>query len=630
MRALILTIVLLSTCFVCFGQADMTSWIKESSSNAITLSDETNFSIYGVEKLTLERTYEVVIKNRYAEELKSIEVYYDKYQQVDKVEAFIYDLTGQEVERYKSKDFGDIAIGLSSTASDGRMKYLEINRSQYPYIIKVKYSITKSGSLHYPIWKPQSSEKQRMVSAKLNVFDYTGNSFRYYGFNTSSPQIKNMEKGVHYSWYVENKEPFEFEYLNNNIEYYAPVVYTAPNFFEMDNYKGDMSSWESFGQWINQLNNGKDDLNTEDLKDLDQLIKEAESEQEKVAVIYKYLQQNTRYVSIQLGIGGWQPFKASEVHEKKYGDCKALSFYTKSLLENYGIDSYYTLINAGAEAPLLKYEFPNAHFNHAIITVPMESDTLFLECTSQTNPVGYLGTFTSDRGALMITEKGGVVVKTKKYSEVDNIQSTKVGINLNEQGDGEMSLIRTYSGIEIDNQGFASLYHRPISESNQWLLENHNWGNLHIDSFYLRPIFDGPVPSGGFGVLFSHKKEAVLTGNRLFFKPGKYSNSYMKKLPSGKRRTPIEIRYGYTQIDSVIINPPPSFIFEKLLTTKEINTKFGSYQRKLVNNQGQLLYIRKFVIKADLYPQSEYEEFREFINSVNRFDQEQVVLIDKT
>jgi hypothetical protein len=74
------------------------------------------------------------------------------------------------------------------------------------------------------------------------------------------------------------------------------------------------------------------------------LVKGFDDPVEKVRTLYNYMQQRTRYVSIQVGIGGWQPFLASVVDEKGYGDCKALAHYMKSILDAVGIRSVYTLV----------------------------------------------------------------------------------------------------------------------------------------------------------------------------------------------------------------------------------------------------------------------------------------------
>src|SRR5690606_4540730 len=103
------------------------------------------------------------------------------------------------------------------------------------------------------------------------------------------------------------------------------------------------------------------------------------------------------------------------VEKTGYGDCKALSNYMVALLGSVGIKGYYSLIMAGENFTPLQTDFPSSQFNHVVVAVPNGSDTLWLECTSQTQPFGYLGSFTDDRYALMILDDGATLVKTGSY-----------------------------------------------------------------------------------------------------------------------------------------------------------------------------------------------------------------------
>src|SRR5574342_1196313 len=105
-----------------------------------------------------------------------------------------------------------------------------------------------------------------------------------------------------------------------------------------------MNSWQDFGKFIYALKQGRDELPPEIKQKVHELTDGIADTKEKINVLYGYMQKNTRYVSIQLGIGGWQPFDAKYVAKKGYGDCKALSNYMYSILKEAGIKSYYAVI----------------------------------------------------------------------------------------------------------------------------------------------------------------------------------------------------------------------------------------------------------------------------------------------
>ena len=83
-----------------------------------------------------------------------------------------------------------------------------------------------------------------------------------------------------------------------------------------------MNSWKNYGIWKNQLLDRRDNLPVETINTIKQLTNGLSTKKEKVKKVYEFVQSKTRYVSVQLGIGGWQPFTAEIVDKYGYGDCK--------------------------------------------------------------------------------------------------------------------------------------------------------------------------------------------------------------------------------------------------------------------------------------------------------------------
>ena len=75
-----------------------------------------------------------------------------------------------------------------------------------------------------------------------------------------------------------------------------------------------------------------------------------------------------------MGIGGFKPFAATFVDQKKYGDCKALANYMRALLKAVDINANYAIVRAGTNEKPADFNFPDNPFNHAILCIPFKND----------------------------------------------------------------------------------------------------------------------------------------------------------------------------------------------------------------------------------------------------------------
>lgn len=84
-----------------------------------------------------------------------------------------------------------------------------------------------------------------------------------------------------------------------------------------------------------------------------------------------------------------QPIAAADVNRTGFGDCKGLSNYMRAMLTELGIPSVYTVISTTNRRLLADFASANQN-NHVILQVPLPNDTLWLECTNPTLPLGYV------------------------------------------------------------------------------------------------------------------------------------------------------------------------------------------------------------------------------------------------
>ena len=422
----------------------------------------------------------------------------------------------------------------------------------------------------------------------------------------------------------------ESEYLGPPVQELLPYVSLGPSKFEIENTFGDASSWLEFGKWYYNLADGTRELSPEAVAEIEKVVLGLNSDQEKIKALYNYLQDKTRYVSIQLGIGGWKPFSASYVFENEYGDCKALTNYMQAILHHFGIESNQVLIRRGVGEPNIISEFSSNQFNHVLLRVELSNgEIMWLECTSKYFSPGHIGSGNEDRDALLVKESGGEIIRTPKSTADQNISSSTSKIDILENGKVIMSTEQKSSGIMQENLQYALL---PISDGarKEWLENRISKGNFKI----VQSNFDN-LNSDNNTVSYSYVLDfdnyTSTTSSRIFV-PLETLNSWSFSPEENKEREQdIVLPFEFSEKDTSLYILPKGFEIESMPEPKSVEYDFAKYNITYqIKDDGNLLMERELVFEKNRLPAESYESFREFFIRVSKADNSQLVLVKKS
>ncbi|QCR24443.1 DUF3857 domain-containing protein [Pontibacter sp. SGAir0037] len=598
----------------------------EKGANVI-VSEETTFTVNSISSGTTLVKTTITILNDNGKRRAKLYVPYDKLSKVDFIKGTSYDRFGKKIKTLKKSDIVDVSsINDFSLFEDNRVKIADLTHTSYPYVVEYEYQTTSNNMLFYPTWAPQDDDKLAVKDASFKVLMPKGMNLRYQEYNLQE-KVKQESTPTHevYVWKVNNLAAVELEPYGPYFSEVIPMVRTAPNDFEVQGYRGNMETWEAYGKWINKLNEGRGVLPEATKKKLQDMVAKAQDPAEKVKIVYNYLQQNTRYISIQLGIGGWQPFEASFVDAKGYGDCKALTNYTQSMLQAIGIESHHALIRAGDNIPNIQADFPSSQFNHVILCVPMKADTLWLECTSQNASAGYMGSSTGNRNALLITPTGGKIVKTPDYKAPDNLQKRSIAVSLDEKGNGLARITTLYAGEQQESYD-GMMNHLKPEDQKKWLYNNIKMPSFEIASFAFNQTKDR-IPTVTEKLELNLRQCATLSGKRMFVTLNLMNRWESAPRQVEKRQYEVVRGMSFFDIDTVEYQIPVGYTLEYQPQEVVHTSQFGEYKAKVQVDGQKLVYIRSLQMHKGRYNRDTYPAMVEFINNIVKADGQQAVFV---
>src|SRR5450432_162561 len=597
--------------------------------DAVCRLDEQEVEILSPGKIVVRERHVYTILNDNAEGLSTYNTHYDKLTTINYANGTLYNSLGKELKHFRTKDMFDYSNPGAALVSDDRVKSSRFSYNSYPYTVDYEEEDDMAGTYYIPDWDPPRSSKLSVEVSRYILTAPVNYKFRYKLFNTDvKPTITTRKDKITYVWEIRNlpvvpKEPFSVSNYS-----YNPFMLVGPTDFEMEGYNGNMSDWNEYAKFYSLLQKGRDVL-PEDLKQqVHKLTDNIADPYKKIEILYDYLQKNTHYVLIMFGIGGWQPYDASYVAKNKYGDCKALSNFMVALLKEAGIKGHAVIIRGDEQETDFFAEFPTHQFNHVICAVPVGKDTVWLECTDQYLPAGYLGSFTANRYGLFIDDNGGTLVHTTAYLLKDNTSIRKISANLDGEGNLQLKSETDYKALSHDLiRDLIHVYSR--DQQSDYLKKIFNLPTYTVNAFNYKEDYTGRLPVMLETLDISVTNYAHVSGKRIFLNPNVLRRSETKFSEEKDRVLDFQFKTEYSETDSIAISIPVGYETESQQKDLVLDTKFGSYQTHTKILADRIIYYRQFQQFRGRFPASAYEEIKSFYNKVYDADRSQIVLVRK-
>ena len=596
------------------------------NANAVVRLDQIDILISSQRSMIVKNKRIVTVLNEKGQGAIGAYEYYDKKTAVENIQATIFDAIGNEIKKIKRKDFKDqCATDGGTVFTENRYIYLDYTPIQYPFTVVYESEIETSTTAFIPQWYPLNDYFTSVEKSVLNV-NYPDNlGFKKMELNFSKFKISKItDTSTQLSYVAANISAQKQEDYSQPYSVF-PKVMMGLELFHLEGVDGNAKTWKEFGQWYSdKILAGTTELPEETKSKIKILVGDEKDPIKKARIVYKYLQEKSRYVSIQVGIGGWKPMLANDVDRLGYGDCKALSNYTKALLNAVDVPSYVTLLYGDRNKNDIQSDFVSMQGNHMILSIPNGENYVFLECTSQDNPFGYQANFTDDRNVFVVKPDGGEIVRTKNYENKDNAQISTGNYALDENGDlsGQITIVS-------EGSQYGQKYHletaQPTEKEKYYKDYWDNINNLKINKITF--LTDKEKIRFTENAAISAVHYGTNSNNKMIFVVNAFNQNSGLVKRIRNRKNPFEIQRGYYDYDEISIALPTGFTIESMPATFELNPKFGEYKTEIIKKDANnLIYKRSIFIKKGLYKNTEYDEYRLFMEQISRNDNAKIIL----
>ncbi len=618
----------LSTASLYFAQTFPVSAIPETlkkNANVVIRKDITIAQINKIDDIKYQYNIVTTVLNKDGNEKAIAHIPYDNAKSISNIKVSVYDEFGKKLKSFSKSDFSDFANNTQGVFySDNRILVFSYTPVQYPYTIDFSYESVDKNTIFIPDFVPFTSTNTSLEDAQFKIINTSGINLRskIYSSEYNYASVTESDNGNEKIYSYKNIPAIDDAMLIPQPIKILPKVSFALAKFNLAGKQGTLNNWTDFGAWY--YNNLVDPVavSSSAIKAEVAGLQLQGSVEDRVKKVYQYMQAKTRYIYVGLGIGGWLPMTPDEVYKKGYGDCKGLTNYMKTLLDEAGIPSYYCVINSGLSSVSFDPDFARMGGNHAILMVPTEKGNIWLENTSQQTAFNHLGYNTTDRNVLSVKKNGIELINTPIYSAEQNKEKQTLKIKLSDDnsilGEGSFS----YTGNQYDyNLVFAGLNPKERNDALKRAFSILNFEKVEMKNFINNK--DKAVIT--FDIDFKTNNFSKNAGNSLLFRAVPIYSDNVYKIDES-RSLPFEIRQSFEDEYEIDFSIPKGYKIDETPDNVALNSEFGYYKLSFVKKGEEIKVLRKIQVNKGTYPKEKYNEYVGFRKKIINMDNSKILI----
>ena len=394
-------------------------------------------------------------------------------------------------------------------------------------------------------------------------------------------------------------------------------------------------SWKELSNYGALLNRGKVDSNPEMRKKVEELIKGAKTEREKIQRIFHFVESKVRYMGSSMDVGAFvEPHKASYTFAKKFGVCRDKSILMIAMLKLAGVNAEDVVINISRKTDP---EIPSLFFEHAIVAVKLSSgETVYMDPTLELSSE-FGETYVGDRNVLHLVEGGKDLVKVPHVPAERSLLKIKAKSRITDKGELE-------SDVLLQGEGFNDYILRTIASRAPGLALLLFYQRL-ASSLAPGAKIVNPLAGDPFDLAKKYKVSFRVTAKNYTTRAGKYLLfkipmskdsfdiyvSYVLKTvtPLEKRKYPLSLFSTAGSMVQEEISIPEGYKVFSLPRNVEVRKGPFYFRGEVLEEKNRIFFKRTLLVDSSYVTPHEYQLLKEVLGEMERFRKQMIILEEK-